>query len=143
MKRLLLLTTMLLKLSIAGAASNPDEHVVVITNQDSPVETLSKAQLKNIFMGNLILDNITPVALSPGEVARSIFNVRVVGLTESRIQAYWAQMRFSGRLKRPDNADSIEDLIIRIRSSSDLIGYVPEGTPLPDDVKVIYRSSQP
>ena len=93
-------------------------------------------------MGNLSVRELTPIALSPGEVARSVFNVRVVGLTESRIQAYWAQMRFSGRQQRPQTAQSIEELILMIESTDNTIGYLPEDTPIPSSLKVIYRSSE-
>ena len=114
---------------------------MVVTHRDSSINTISKSQLRNLFMGNLALPDVTPIALSPGEMARSIFNIRVIGLTESRIQAYWAQMRFSGRQQRPETADSINELILMIESSTNTIGYLPEGTPLPEDIKVIYRSS--
>tara|TARA_A200000159_G_scaffold158629_1_gene176170 strand:+ start:18277 stop:18702 length:426 start_codon:yes stop_codon:yes gene_type:complete len=139
MKRLFLLTCLLVNCLATHAKSS--DHVVVITRQDSSINTISKSQLRNLFMGNLALPDVTPIALSPGEVARSIFNIRVIGLTESRIQAYWAQMRFSGRQQRPETADSIDELILMIESSKDTIGYLPEGTPLPEDIKIIYRSS--
>jgi hypothetical protein len=139
MKRLFLLTCLLVNCLATHAKSS--DHVVVITRQDSSINTISKSQLRNLFMSNLALPDVTPIALSPGEVARSIFNIRVIGLTESRIQAYWAQMRFSGRQQRPETADSINELILMIESSTNTIGYLPEGTPLPEDIKVIYRSS--
>ncbi|GGF71427.1 hypothetical protein [Alteromonas lipolytica] len=140
MKRLLLLTLLLIQPLMTEAKS--DDHIMVIINKSSDIEQLSKSQVKNIFMGTVSVDNIVPLGLPPGEVARSIFNVRVIGLTESRIRSYWAQMRFSGRLKEPDNASGIDDLIINIRSASNTIGYVPENTPLPDDIKVVFRSSE-
>lgn len=139
MKRLLLLTCLLVNSTLVFAKNA--EHVMVITRKDSTIDSISKSQLRNIFMGNLSVAEITPIALSPGEVARSVFNVRVVGLTESRIQAYWAQMRFSGRQQKPATADSIDELILMVESTPNTIGYVPEDTPLPADVKVIYRSS--
>ena len=139
MKRLLLFTCLLVNSIVIYAKSN--EHVMVITHRDSSINTISKSQLRNLFMGNLALPDVTPIALSPGEMARSIFNIRVIGLTESRIQAYWAQMRFSGRQQRPETADSIYELILMIESSTNTIGYLPEGTPLPEKIKVIYRSS--
>tara|TARA_B100002003_G_scaffold119110_1_gene109790 strand:+ start:3853 stop:4278 length:426 start_codon:yes stop_codon:yes gene_type:complete len=141
MKRLLLFICLLVNSLVVSAKSN--EHVIVVTHRDSSINSISKSQLRNLFMGNLALPDITPIALSPGEMGRSIFNIRVIGLTESRIQAYWAQMRFSGRQQRPETASSINELILMIASSTNTIGYLPEGTPLPDDIKVIYRSSAP
>ena len=140
MKRLLLITCLLLNSTATLAKSN--DHVMVVTHRDSSIDSISKSQLRNLFMGNLALPGDTPIALSPGEVARSIFNVRVIGLTESRIQAYWAQMRFSGRQQRPETADTIDELILMIESTTNTIGYLPENATLPDDVKVIYRSSE-
>ena len=140
MKRLFLLTLFLVSSTVAQAKNN--EHIKIVTQANSPVNSISKSQLKSIFMGNLSVRELTPIALSPGEVARSVFNVRVVGLTESRIQAYWAQMRFSGRQQRPQTAQSIEELILMIESTDNTIGYLPEDTPIPSSLKVIYRSSE-
>lgn len=117
-------------------------HVLVITHESSEIDIVSKSQLRNMFMGSISIPNITPIALVPGELARSVFNVRIVGLTESRIQAYWAQMRFSGRQQRPVEASSPQEAILMIQSTPNTITYVPEGTELPEDVKIIYRSSE-
>lgn len=116
-------------------------HIVVITHENSEIKAVNKSQLRNMFMGTVSFSDITPIALAPGEVARSVFNVRVVGLTESRIQAYWAQMRFSGRQQRPVEASSPQEAILMVQSTPNTITYVPEGTPLPADIKIIYRSS--
>ena len=113
---------------------------MVITQVDTPLDEVNKTMLRNLYMGNIGLGDITPIALSPGELARSIFNVRVVGLTESRIQAYWAQMRFSGRKQRPVEAVNPQEAILMVESTANTVAYVPAGTPLPDSVKVIFES---
>ncbi|GAC21788.1 hypothetical protein GARC_4851 [Paraglaciecola arctica BSs20135] len=45
--------------------------------------------------------DLRAIALPPESQTRVLFNTKMVGLTESRIQSCWAQMRFSGRKKPP------------------------------------------
>lgn len=139
MKRIILIISLIVNCNLIQAKTI--DHVMVITHQNSSVNSISRSQLRNLYMGNPSLANMTPILLPHGEIARSIFNVRILGLTESRIQAYWAQMRFSGRQRRPQTAKSIEELILMIASSKNTIGYVPEDTLLPAGIKVIYRTS--
>lgn len=138
--RLLRYLTVILILLPGWVAAQQEEHIVVITQVDTPLDEVNKTMLRNLYMGNIGLGDITPIALSPGELARSIFNIRVVGLTESRIQAYWAQMRFSGRKQRPVEAVNPQEAILMVESTANTVAYVPAGTPLPDSVKVIFES---
>lgn len=140
--KLRLLLTLLLFVPLSSWAQQ-DEHIIVITQSDTELQNVSKIMLRNLYMGNLGLGEITPIALAPGELARSIFNVRVVGLTESRIQAYWAQMRFSGRKQRPVEALNAEEAILMVQSTDNTVAYLPAGTPLPENVKVIFDSQSP
>lgn len=78
--------------------------------------------------------------LAPNSEARFVFNTKIVGLTESRIQSYWAQMRFSGRKKAPLEFDSVESLLIYVQNNKDTITYLPADTAIPEGLTIIYKS---
>lgn len=95
-----------------------------------------------MFMNNSTSDSslLQPVSLVPGHRARSIFNAKVIALPESRIQSYWAQMRFSGRVAAPKEMDSLQAMLQYIGEDEGAVGYVPAGTVLPSHLTVVYAS---
>ncbi|WP_026376868.1 hypothetical protein [Aestuariibacter salexigens] len=137
MKRLL---TLLTSIAFSACLFAQDGEVIVVANVDNTSATLSKKQVRDLFMGGVNRDNLTPIALPPGDPTRVLFNTKVVGLTEARIQSYWAQMRFSGRSKPPNEIASVEALLVYLQHHQGSVGYVPAGTPLPDNLRVIYDS---
>ena len=134
----------LLTLLFSVAHAQTDEDIVVVVNSESELEQLDKRTLRNLYMGGINRYRLTPLALSTGMTTRIIFNTKVLGLTESRIQSYWAQMRFSGgRARPPREVTSLDDLLSLIESNPDMVGYVPASLELPANVKVLYHSDSP
>lgn len=134
--RILLVFTLTMVISLGSQAT----EIVVIANIDQTDISLKKRQVRDLFMGNNSQFLFKPVALSPGSEARYVFNTKIVGLTESRIQSYWAQMRFSGRKKAPQEFDSIEALLIYVQNNKDSVTYVPADTEIPEGLTVIYQT---
>ena len=129
----------LLLLSVRIAAAN--EGVWVVANVNNQAFSLTKAEIRNLYMkSGTTTYELEPVAMSPGNRIRSIFNAKVIALPESRIQSYWAQMRFSGRQTRPVEYDNLEEMINYVSNHEGAVGYVPAGTVLPENVNVVYRS---
>ena len=114
-------------------------ELVVVANTDIAKTAVEKRQIRDIFMGNNAQSALKPVALSPRSDARSVFNTKIVGLTESRIQSYWAQMRFSGRKKPPQEFASIQALLNFVKNNKGAVTYVPSQTDIPDGLTVIYQ----
>ena len=137
MPRLLLIVTVLSLLAFPGRAQ---EQVVVLGNVDDPQMRLQRSEVRNLFMGNLAPEGLTPVVLPPAHPARVVFNTRVVGLTESRVQSYWAQMRFTGRAREPRELRDIPQLLAYLQETPGAVGYVPAGEEIPEGLRVIYRS---
>lgn len=71
---------------------------------------------------------------------RVIFNTKVVGLTESRIQSYWAQMRFTGRRTAPKEIDGSKSIISYLESNEGAVSYLPEGSKIPDGLTILYAT---
>ncbi|GMM69228.1 hypothetical protein MTsDn1_25230 [Alteromonas sp. MTD1] len=98
--------------------------------------SLSKSQIREIFMtgssASIAADmTLKPIALAPGNKSRVVFNTHVIGLPESRIQSYWAQMQFSGRYQPPMEVDDVSTMIERLKNTKGTIGYLPTTIPIP------------
>ncbi len=119
-----------------------EENIWVVANVSDSSIALSKAEVRTLFMNNSSSDSslLQPVSLVPGHRARSIFNAKVIALPESRIQSYWAQMRFSGRMAAPKEMDSLQAMLQYIGENEGAVGYVPAGTELPSHLTVVYAS---
>jgi len=128
-----LLATAMLSPQVLAAS-----EIVVVANLPAPV-SMQKHEIRNLFMGGASSE-FEPVTLKPGIHERLIFNARVVGLTESRIQSYWAQMRFSGRSKAPVQVSSVEAMKQYLLENKGSVGYLPADSNVPDTLTVLYTS---
>lgn len=142
MKNLLLTSLILTLILLPGAHAKADEGVLVVGNLDKANLTLTREQVRNLFMGASIGHGLRPVVLQPGHPARSIFNTRVVGLTESRINAYWAQMRYTGRMTPPRQLDDVQQLLAYLQDNPGAVGYLPSSVTIPPELTVLYRASR-
>ncbi|MBT3137187.1 hypothetical protein KL866_19230 [Alteromonas sp. ALT199] len=134
--------TLFFLILLSSRIATAQEGVWVVANVTDQGFSLTKGEVRNLFMSSgtskkYVFD---PVALSPGNRARAIFNAKIIALPESRIQSYWAQMRFSGRMTPPKEFDNLDALLNYISSTDGAIGYVPADTELPNNVAIVYRS---
>ena len=126
---------------LACAAQVQAAGVQVVANTDVRDLKLTRIEVRNLFMGeasNLALDAI---ALPPDSLTRVLFNTKVIGLTESRIQAYWAQMRFSGRKQPPREFENEAAALKYVLANDGAVGYFSQDMPLPEGLVILYRSN--
>ncbi len=116
--------------------------VVVVANVDNKDIRLDKRAVRNLFMGNAIEVLLEPITLPPETLTRAVFNTKVIGLTESRIQSYWSQMRFSGRSKPPKEMQDVEDLLAYISTHKGTVAFFPADVDIPDHLTVVYQTGQ-
>ena len=139
MKSLLVLF-LIFNIALLSSPSANAADIIVVANIDKKALDINKRQLRDLFMGSGSNLNLTPFALRPKAHARTVFNTKVIGLTESRIQSYWAQMRFSGRKKPPLEFSSEEAIIERLLSTKNSIAYLSADTAVPDGLVVVFRT---
>ena len=146
MKRLLhkLKRPLLLAILLTGATpvqTQQADRVLVVANVADRSLQLTQREVRSLFMGRGNNPALKVIFLSPDNLTRILFNTRVMGLAESRIQAYWAQMRFSGR-KRPPREFEDEAAALRyVLANEGAVGYFSQDTPLPEGLVVLYRSN--
>ncbi|WP_133470202.1 hypothetical protein [Paraglaciecola marina] len=113
--------------------------IVVVANTDNTDLNIGKRQVRDIFMRSSSEFTLKPVVLKPNSEARLIFNTKVVGLTESRIQSYWAQMQFGGRKKPPIEIESPDTMLEYVKNNKNTVTYLPAHIKIPEGLTVIYR----
>lgn len=143
MKKLTLrvvLLSYLYSTSCLSQIENKDNNIIVVANIDSTEITLSRQQVKNLFMGSSLGYNFEVTTLPPSSLVRVNFNTQVIGLTEDRIQSFWAQMRFTGRKVQPKQIDNVESLLEYVETTPGAVTYLPASTKLPSHLKVLYKT---
>ena len=126
----------------SGESVAESRDVVVVANVENKNIRLDKREVRNLFMGNTIDVVLEPVSLPPESLTRAVFNTKVIGLTESRIQSYWSQMRFSGRSKPPKEMQDVENLLAYISTHKGTVAFFPADVPIPDHLTVVYQTRQ-
>ena len=141
-----ILVSLGLLLLLASPASRAADTLLVVANlgEHSSSESninLTREQVRNLFMGIPVGKGLSPVALTPENRLRTGFNTRIIGMAESRIQSYWAQMKFTGRKSPPPEFDNEQQLLEFLQQNPGSVGYVSESTALPSGVQVVYEDA--
>ncbi len=111
--------------------------LVIVANTQNEDISITRRDVRNLFMGGVIKHELHAVILPPENETRVVFNTKVVGLTESRIQSYWAQMRFSGRKKEPREMVNEEQLIEYLKMNEGSIAYLSAQSTIPSELTVL------
>ncbi len=131
---------LLMLLSFTSLPTMSAESIVVVTNSQNKNLNLSRQEIRNLFMGGALSVDLKAVALPAENHTRVLFNTKVVGLTEARIQSYWAQMRFSGRKKPPVELNSEAKVLQYLKENPESVGYISADAQLPDGLTVLFKS---
>lgn len=113
-----------------------EQSLLVITNVKN-IEKLDKKQIKQIFLSGGRM-GLVPINYPAGDSLRRVFNSNIMGLTEARLQSYWAQMKFTGRAKPPREVPNPQALFSQIDSDIRFIAYIPAVDEIPEGITVIY-----
>lgn len=135
-------------LCLAGAAATgaaaddtaaPNGAFTVIVNASRP-SSIPRQQLADVFLRKSTRwsDNtaITPVDLSVADVTRGNFSKAVLGQSTASVVHYWQQQMLAAR-GVPPLVKSVADVLAFVKATPGGIGYVPEGTALPEGVKAV------
>jgi hypothetical protein len=116
--------------SLASFAARA-EDIVVVVNAGSGVESLSRDDVINIFLGGLrrLSPEVAaqPVDLPRGDPMREEFYRRLVGKTLPEINAHWSRLVWSEKTRPPVQAGSVEGAQAMAAESADVITYLERG----------------
>lgn len=139
MGRLVILLLFALTPLAVGAQS-----IVVVVNPGSGVESLSRNDVINIFLGGFrqFPSGIPalPIDLPQGHPAREEFYRLLVGKNPSEINTYWSRLIFSGKTRPPIQAGRVEDALSMAQGSAGAITYLERGK-VSGRLKIVFELS--
>ncbi len=115
--------------------------VVAVVSARSPITTLSRNQLLDIFLGRTNrYPNGTPalpIDQAEGSPLRDEFYSKLAGQTAAQIKAYWSKIIFTGRGQPPPTVANDEETKKRIRDNPAAIGYIDRAM-VDDSVRIVF-----
>lgn len=127
---------LILLISIALSA----EQFVLIINKESPIKSLSKKELKRIYLkkrhfwGEM---KLTALNLPPNSTLRQDFEHNVLGMSAKELESYWMRQHYRGQ-RPPYRLKSAQSVLIFVKKVKGAIGYIPRSL-VDKSVRVIYR----
>ena len=125
--------------------TSAESDVVVVVNKNAPVEKMSRSEVIDLFMGKFVAfpngTKAQPVELKFETETKQVFYRQLVGMSMSRVNAYWARLKFTGKLRSALPKSSESEIIQSIESSDIAIGYIPR-SKLTSQLKVVYELNE-
>ena len=117
--------------------------VVVIGNSGLGVDSISKSEAADIFLGKMkkLPDGtqLTVIEHKDGDGAKEEFYDKVVGKTTSQLKAYWAKLVFTGEGVPPKEYGGDKAVLDHVSGTPGAIGYVSDGS-MDKSVKVLFEA---
>ncbi|MFT5692106.1 MAG: ABC-type phosphate transport system substrate-binding protein [Oceanicoccus sp.] len=136
-----LLSSVLLLFVLGMSSNNSFAEIVIIVHPSNSAADDAKT-LKRIFLGKVKDfeggEPASPVDFAKGSATRSTFNSDFLGKSDAQMKSYWGRLVFTGKATAPDQSSSDEDMIAKVSSNPQLIGYV-DAAKVTDAVKVVHR----
>ncbi|WP_259696146.1 phosphate ABC transporter substrate-binding protein [Pseudomonas brassicacearum] len=102
--------------------------VVVVVATASPLKTLARNQVADIFLGKTSRfpsgAQAIPIDQTEDSPIRDEFYSTFTGKSASQLKAHWSKIIFTGRGQPPQAVSSSAELKKRIAENSDTIGYI-------------------
>lgn len=118
---------------ISEAAAEEKAGVVIIGNRTLPFDSLSQADLVNIFKQRKTMWDadfgVNIALLKDGETHKQ-FLWTYFRKTPAQYRRYWKKLVFSGKGRTPMTFRSEKDLMAHVALTKGAIGYVAAGTKL-------------
>lgn len=134
--RLVAVIVLMFQVAMADAA------VVVAVSRNSSMMNLSKSEVVHIFMGRYRHfpdgSEAHPLDREDGSVVRAKFYRTLLGKTIDEVNAYWAYLRFSGRILPPMVVEGKTAYLKSLSNDSHAIGYMDD-TDLSPALRVVFE----
>lgn len=138
MKRL----STLLFLLVIMLPAKAGESLWVVVNAESDIDSLTHHQLVDIFMGRYRTfpngDMVTVYENASDQQLREAFYRSLVNRSLAQVNAYWARLQFSGRVRQPEEIQSMATLNQRMASTPSAISFI-KSSDITDAMKVVHR----
>lgn len=119
------------------------EKFVLVTHADSPINTLTQAQVRMIYLKKKRFSGdvkLVALNLPPQDLLRKTFENEILKMNSTQLDSYWIKQHYRG-YRPPYRVESIESMILFIKKVEGAIGYIPV-SKVDKDLKVIYRDGE-
>lgn len=122
--------------------------LVVIVHPDNPVRTMTPREVSDLYLGRSRVFNLGDQAAPlPASIyehpadshLREVFFHVLNGMPISRLNAYWARLRFSGEVLPPVVVADSRAVLEAVSHNRNAIGYVEAATISGSPVKIVLR----
>jgi len=135
-----LLKTLLLLLAMASSGLGHADMVVIV-NVKSPLTSLDKNQIADIFLGKAATfpdgSQALPIEQAEGATVREEFHNAITDKSGSQLKSYWSKMVFSGKGTPPKEAANSTEVVKQVTVNPNAIAYV-EKAALTNGVKAVF-----
>jgi ABC-type phosphate transport system substrate-binding protein len=129
-----------LALALGAGAAGAD--VVAVVSSASPVTTLSKSQIADIFLGKSMRfpdgSVAVPLDLKEGAAERDEFYLQFAGKSAAQMKAHWSKVIFTGRGQPPRTVSNGSEARKLLAAAPNAIGYL-ERSLVDGSVKVLLQ----
>jgi ABC-type phosphate transport system substrate-binding protein len=112
----------------ASACAPVRASTIAVVSAKSPIASLSKEQLANVFLGRVTQlpggISVMPIDQAEGSASRDEFYLAFVGKSAPQMKAFWARLIFTGRGRPPRTVKTTAELIAALRGNPNAIGYL-------------------
>jgi ABC-type phosphate transport system substrate-binding protein len=137
-----LMVSALLLTPILAPLAQAEVAVIVSLNNNNSYTSIDKDLVERIFLAKVknFPDGtvVKPLNLKQGHYLRDEFNSGFLSKTESQLSRYWSRLRFSGKGKLPQEAQTVEEVKALVANNPNLIGYI-DSMDVDDSVKVVHK----
>ena len=116
-------------------------EVLVVTSASSPLSTLNKNQVSDVFHGKVVSlpdgSSSTLIDHPDSSPLREEFYLKVANKTAAQAKAHWAKLYFTGRAPLPHQGKDDAEVKKMIRATPGAIGYIQRSS-LDPSVKVLF-----
>jgi ABC-type phosphate transport system substrate-binding protein len=137
MMRLLRILTLLLGIGVVCSAR---AEIVVVVNPNNPIESFSRRELVDLYMGRTQSFSDGSMALRldlpPDSQVRGDFYRGLVNKSVAEVNAYWAKLLFTGRASPPQVMDNSQSVLKAVRENKNAVGYI-DSKDVDSSVKVV------
>lgn len=97
-------------------------EVVVVVHPKSPITTLSKEQVAQIYLGRA--DTLQPIDRMDDPVLRGAFYARIAGKSLAQVKSIWSKLIFTGRATPPLEVTGMAAVRKAVAGNVNAIGYL-------------------
>ena len=110
------------------AQTGASNHIVVIVNAASPVTTLTRKELSDLYLGRTRALGAMKVTIAIDQATnspiRAQFYQDLTGKNIAEINSYWARLLFAGQSSPPQTMPDSNTVLDLVRKNSTSVGYL-------------------